>query len=246
MNPQEQPKPQPASPRPVPRTDAHPFGVTGTDPYGLADGDLALISLGRGTSSSTDCADNGVGEFAPASQIAFGKKQNLSANYKAQISTAISGKTVTVGAAEAVAAETITINTVKGVRATVAINGHKHIGGTGTVHNASSRSVSLPSFNGFGASTFGLSVGVPAASIQSGTYVISVGHTDDDDYVGNFLCGTSHGEKHSASFEAVDDTAWTIPEGWIEEAGQPTGESDQSNGGHGRRKLTIVKFIAKA
>lgn len=225
--------------------DTHPFGVTASDPYGLADDDLALVSLGRGTSSSTDAADDSAGEYAPASQVSFGKKQSLQANYKAQITGSISGKSLTVGAAEPVAAESITINTAKGTRATVAINGHKHIGGTGTNHNANGRSIDLPAFNGFGASAFGLTLGVPASSLQSGTYVITIGHTDDDDASGNFLCGTSHGEKHTASFEAVDETAWTIPDGWGEEAGQPNGESDQANNAHGKRRLTIVKYVAK-
>ena len=94
-------------------------------------------------------------------------------------------------------------------------------------------------------SAFGLGIGVPAASLQSGSYAIAINHTDDDDAVGNFLCGTCHGEKHTASFEAVDETNWTIPDGWVEEAGQPNGESDQANNAHGRRKLTIVKYVAR-
>ena len=225
--------------------DTHPFGVTATDPYSFADANLKLISLGRGTTSSSDAADDSLGEFAPASQIAFGKKQSLPASYKAQVSTAIAAKTLTCGDAEAVAVESITINTTKGSRATVAINGHKHIGGTGTVHNANARVVTLPDFNGFGASAFGLTLGVPAASLQSGSYAITIKHMDDDDYQGNFLCGTCYGEKHVASFEAVDETAWTIPAGWVEEGGQPDGESDQANNAHGKRKLTIAKYVAK-
>jgi len=225
--------------------DTHPFGVTASDPYGLADSDLALVSLGRGTSSSTDAADDAAGEYVPDSQIAFGKKQSLSAGYKAQISGSISGKTVEVGGGVAVAVESIVINTAKGARATVQISGHKHLGGTGTNHNDHARTVVLPAFNGFGASAFGLTLGVPAASLQSSSYSIAIGHTDDDDADGNFLCGTSHGEKHTASYEAVDETNWSIPSGWIEEAGQPNGESDQANNAHGRRKLTIVKYVAR-
>ena len=245
MTPQESATKPAAAPRPVPRADAHPFGVTAADPYGLADADLALISLGRGTTASTDAADDGLGEYAPASQVSFGKKQAIPATYKAQITGAVSGKTLTVGGAAAVAVERITINTAKGARATVAIAGHKHIGGTGTVHNDHARTVSLPSFNGFGTSTFGLSLGVPASSLQSASYDVAFNHFDDDDGTGNFLCGSVVGEKHTASFEAVDETAWTIPNGWVEEAGQPDGESDQSNAGHGRRKLTIVKYVAR-
>lgn len=225
--------------------DTHPFGVTASDPYGLADSDLKLISLGRGTSSSTDAADDEVGEYAPASQVSFGKTQSLSANYKAQINGDISGKTLTAGAAQPGAAESLTINTAKGTRATVAISGHRHIGGTGTNHNDNGRTVALPTFRGFGTSVFGLSIGVPAASLQSGTYEITFNHTDDDDADGNFLCGTTHGEKRKASFEAVDETDWTIPEGWVEEAGQPDGESDQANNAHGRRRLTIVKYVSR-
>ena len=188
MKPQESAPATPAapasSPRPVPRADDHPFGVTAADPYGLADNDLALISLGRGTTSTTDAADNGLGEYAPASQVSFGKKQSLPATYKAQIIGAIAGKSLTAGGADAIAVERITINTAKGARATVAIAGHKHIGGTGTAHNALARTVSLPSFNGFGTSTFGLSVGVPEASLQSATYDVAINHFDDDDGFG--------------------------------------------------------------
>lgn len=226
-------------------SDTHPFGVTASDPYGLADSDLALITLGRGTTASTDAADNGLGEYVPASQVSFGKKQSLPASYKPQINGSISGKSINVGGATPVACESITISGSKGARASVAITGHKHIGGTGTDHNDNMRVVGLPAFNGFGCSLYGLTVGVPLASMQTSSYAIAFNHTDDDDYQGNFLCGTTHGEKHTASFEAVDETNWAIPAGWVEEGGQPNGESDQANQAHGRRKLTIVKYVAR-
>jgi hypothetical protein len=151
MNPQEAaPKPS-ATPRPVARADVHTFGVTAADPYGLADADLALVALPRGTTSSTDCADNGLGEYAPASQTSFGKKQSLNATYKAQITGAISGKTLTAGGATAIAVERITINTTKGARATVQIAGHKHIAAPvrRTMRLANG---DAPDFNGFGTS----------------------------------------------------------------------------------------------
>ena len=44
---------------------------------------------------------------------------------------------------DAVAMDSLTINTAKGARATVSISGHKHIGGTGTNHNDNERVVAL-------------------------------------------------------------------------------------------------------
>lgn len=225
--------------------DTHPFGVTAADPYGFADENFSLENLGRGTASSSAAARSSLGEYAPASQVSFGKKQSISASYEAQTTGAVAANPINVGGDDAVAAESITISTAKGAHAHVQITGHKHIGGTGTVHNDNERVIALPTFNGYGASDFGLSLGAPASSLQSGTYTIAIGHTDDEDSNGNFLCGTCHGEKHTASFEAVDETAWTVPVGWVEEAGQLDGESDQSNSGHGRRRLTIVKYVAK-
>lgn len=225
--------------------DLHPFGVTASDPFDFADENYALVSLDRGTSSSVDAADNGEGEYHPQSQISFGKKQNLSATYKAQVSGAISARELLAGTPTPVALETIEISTAKGARTTVTANGHKHIGGTNTNHNNLLRTLAIPQHRGFGASSFGLEIGVPAASLQSGTYTITIGHTDDDDADGNFLCGSSHGEVHRARFEAIDETSWTIPTGWIEEAGNENGESNQANNAHGKRSLSIVKYVGR-
>ena len=225
--------------------DTHPFGVTASDPYGVASAELKLISLGRGTTSNSAAADDEMGEYAPASQVSFGKRQALPAVYKAQVKTNVSALELTVGGALTIAVESIKVLTAKGQHSTVEVNGHKHLGGTGSSHNDHARTVAIPAFKGFGASAFGLAVGVPPASLQSGSYEVQFGHADDDDADGNFLCGTTHGEKHVASFEAVDETDWSIPAGWVEETGQPNGESNQANNTHGRRQLTIVKFVAR-
>ncbi len=216
----------------------HSFGVLTPDPFGIASANLALLSLGQPVNASTDVADNNVGEFAPASQIAFGAIKNISAGYKAQINGAISVSPSLGG--KAIALILFEVSTSKGARATASASGHSHIDGTGTNHEDSGRTATVPGFNGFGASAFGLSLGVDPSELQSGTYRVEIMHEDDDDNVGNFLCGSSYGEKHTATFEAVSDTPFTVPEGWLREDNGPS----EGNTAHKRQTLTIVKFVA--
>ena len=222
--------------------DLHVFGVTNADPFGIAVANFKLNGVTRGSTLSSDTATDGLGEFIPATDIVFGEKENISTTYQAAVNGAVGVLTAAVGADAAVALESVSINTVKGVRATGSASGHQHIGGTNTVHNDRERTVTFPAFNGFGASDFGLDLGVPASSLQAGSYRIDVGHSDESDADGNFLCGASHGEKHTASFEAIDATAWTVPTGWKRVEDTPT--PSQAEGKFETTKLTIFKTVA--
>ena len=217
---------------------AHTLGVTTADPFGIADDNLALVKLDQPENADNDAADNSVGEFVPASQIAFGATTNITANYKAQINGSITVEPTLGGSATALLS--LEINTTKGARTTATANGHAHVGGTGSTHEDSGRAATVPSFNGFGASAFGLTLGPAAAELQSGRYRVEIMHEDDDDASGNFLCGSSFGEKHTASFEAVSDTPFVAPEGWLRVDKGPS----EGNRSHKRQTMTIVKYVA--
>lgn len=221
----------------------HTFGVTSADPFGIATASFALMGITPVISLDPVIADDARGEFVAASQKSVNAVNRIGTTYKSQVLTAIASITATAGAADPTALESVTVTTTKGVHATGSASGHLHVGGTNSDHNASSRTVTIPEFAGFGASAFGLSIGVPEASLQSSSYTIEIGHTDDQDNGGNFLCGTSHGEKHTATFEAVDETDWTIPSGWIASENMPDGESIEANNAHMRRRFTIVKHV---
>lgn len=214
--------------------DAHSYGAPGTDPLGIAAANFALVDVQRGEALNSDTATDGLGEHVPASDIAFGGKESINTQYLAQVNGAVGVLTFTAGADEAIAVESLTITTTKGARATGSGTGHQHIGGTGTVHNDRTRTVTAYAFNGFGASDFGLTIGVPATSLQSGTLKIEIGHMDEDDAAGNWLCGASKGEKHTVSFEAIDPTEWSTPSGW-------TKVEDTPNLSSGAQKFETTK-----
>ena len=217
---------------------SHQFGVASADPFGIADSNLALVSVEEITSQENDAADDGVGEFVPASQIAFGAIKNIRANYKAQVNGTIECLPTIGGATNALLS--VEVNTAKGARTTVAASGHAHTGGTGSAHEDSGREVTIPEFAGFGASAFGLTLGPSAAELQSGRYRVEILHEDDDDKDGNFLCGSSYAEKHTATFEAVSDTPFAAPAGWLRVDSGP----QEANRAHLRQTMTIVKYIA--
>jgi len=225
----------------------HTFGVVSADPLGIATEDFILVGTSPVVSLGVAIAEDGLGEFVAASQKTYGAKKAISNSYKSVSIGAIAAIEAAVGEAAEVAVETISISTAKGAHATGSASGHSHIGGTNSDHNDSERTVTVPSFAGFGASDFGL-VGllVPAASLQSATYTIEIGHTDADNNVGNFLAGQCHGEKHTATFEAIDETDWGIPAGWVAAENMPTGESIEGNKQFHSRRLTIVKHVGYA
>ena len=221
----------------------HTFGVTGSDPFGIATADFVLKGISPNISYNPVIADDGVGEYVAASQKSVGGKQTIGATYGSVIITAVAAIEITAGSAAAAALESVTVSTSKGAHATGSATGHSHVGGTNSNHNDTERTLTIPSFAGFGASNFGLTLGVPEASLQSSSYTIELGHTDDDDKDGNFLAGTCHGEKHTATFEAVDETAWSTPSGWVLQEKTPDASSIESNTGHMRRRATFVKYI---
>ena len=214
------------------------FGAPATDPLGIAVANFALIDAPRRSTLSSDTAKDGMGEYVPATDIAFGQKETINCSYEAQVNGAVGVLTATVGSQDAIAIDSISIQTTKGARATGSATGHQHIGGTGTAHNDSERTVTLLAFNGFGASTFGLTIGVPSTSLQSASYKVDVGHTDEEDAAGNWLCGASHGERHVVSFEAIDETAWSTPAGWIR-----IGDTPNPTGGAGKFVSTSASFF---
>lgn len=222
----------------------HTFGVTSSDPFGIATEHFILKGLSPSIEYNTPIADDAAGEYVSASQKSVGGKQSIAATYGSVVITEVGAiEIATAGEAAAVALESVTISTSKGNHATGSASGHSHIDGTGTNHNGTTRIITIPTFAGFGASLFGLSVGVPESSIQSSSYTVELGHTDDDDKDGNFLCGTCHGEKHTATFEAVDETAWTVPEGWVLASKTPDSSSIEVNNAHMRRVASFVKFV---
>lgn len=221
----------------------HTFGVTGSDPFGIATADFVLKGIAPSETYTPVIADDGIGEYVSASQKSVGGKTTISATYGSIIITAVAALEITAGSAAAAALESVTVSTNKGTHATGTARGHYHVGGTNSNHNDTTRTLTIPSFAGFGASAFGLTLGVPEASLQSSSYTIELGHTDEDDKDGNFLAGTCHGEKHTATFEAVDETAWSTPLGWVLADKTPDASNVESNSGHMRRRATFVKYI---
>ena len=218
----------------------HTFGVTSSDPFGVATTDFILVGLAPTNSLNVAIADNATGEYVTASQKSYGERRGLAASYKAVVITAIADIEIAAGAGTAAALESVSISTAKGTHATGSAKGHEHVGGTNANHNTRARTVTIPGFSGFGSSLFGLSVGVPAASIQSATYTVELGHTDAEDKNGNFLAGIEHGEKHTVSFDAIDETTWTVPEGWV--ASEKTNGIESNNQFVGC-KLTLSKYV---
>lgn len=229
-----------------------PFGVTEStfDPIGLSSSLWDLISYSEPNSRSAVVADDKVGEYRPDSARAIDAKANISATWRAVDSGTTADRSIEfeVGSATPEAVDSVTITCNKGEFAQIAVQAHKHIGGSRTNHNDTERSIQLPTFPSFGATNFGISLGTdfPVAAIQSSTLTINVGHTDDQDKDGNFLCGTSHGVTMTVHIEAIDPTNWATDEtfktaGWIvtEKDGKPI----QSNTAHQSRTITLVKYL---
>lgn len=227
-----------------------PFGVTSTDPFasiGITTSwgiDFALISLDHPESQTPVVADDPKGEYVTESAKTIDGKINHSATYKAQENdTLMEDVSISVGAGTAVAVESMTITCNKGEFAQVQVSGHEHVGGSRATHNNTARDVPLPKIAAFGATNFGYELGVPEAAIQSATWQMNAGHTDDQDKDGNFLCGTTHGITLTMTFEAIDPTAWSLTtleaDDWIwTEKG-----NSESNTTHQSKRLTVVKYI---
>ena len=232
-----------------------PFGVTATDPFGIEnDWDFSLVNYTESESLSTIAADGKRGEYSPDSQKSINGKVNISATFQSDTieEDAFDDLSLSVGDAEEIAIDSITVKAQAGQHLQLEIAAHRHLGGSRTTHNKSQRDIYFPVMSGFGAQNFGLDIGVPEEALQSATWQVACGHTDDKDKDGNFLCGTTHGVMITATFEAIDPTTWTIPTGWVLQERSPSkngsfeGPGTQSSTTHQSRKLTIVKYLGEA
>lgn len=229
-----------------------PFGVTTEDPFGIEDGfdNFEMISLSGDESKTAAIADDKAGEYVPASAVSVDGKVSLSATYRRNslATVDLTDAELVVGAAAPEAIDSFTLTCNKGAFPEISISGHKHVGGARVNHNDTERTLTaanggLPSsFPAFGATDFGLQLGVPVEAIQSASWAVGINHTDDTGADGNWLCGTSHGIKITASFSAIDPTDWTIPSGWI--VASKSNVATQSNTAHQSRSLTIEKYLA--
>lgn len=138
----------------------------------------------------------------------------------------------------------VTFSTAKGQKLQLTLRAHAHRktenGSLCTHQSIGDKNVEIRPFSWFGASTFGWSLGVAAASLQSGSYTVRFLHKDAEDEEGNWLCGKTYGAVAAATFEAIDDdTNWTIPYGWtLVRAGEA-----ERNAAFGRRTLSIEKTL---
>ena len=208
---------------------------------------MSVQNCTENTSVQVDVTQDEDGEWIPDSKAEFGKRTDLSWTLKSNKNGSYSFPALTLenpGELDVMALDSVTINTAKGQKATVNIAGHIHdqspSSNTIVGHDTRTRATTIPAFPGFGASAFGLSVGVAEASLQSGTYSLQFEHVDEQAADGNQLCGITHGVKHTVTLEAVEDTAWTVPQGWTEESDG----HNQANTAYRRRTLTISKWEA--
>lgn len=203
---------------------------------------MVAESVNVTTSEQTDVTQDEGGEYITSSVAKFGKREEAQITLKSNKTTAYGTQTNNFALTGCPYAVTnISISTSKGAKSTMSVTAHKHLNCNNRMHTNKGvgRATTIPEFPGFGAGTFGLTLGVPASSLQSGTYTIEFLHTDEDAADGSFLCGITHGEKHTATFEAIDETVWEIPQGWVEES---QGDNE-SNTQHRRRTLTISKYV---
>lgn len=234
----------------------HQFGVTKGGNNGRAESwlnpndefdyylsGMVIESVNVTDSKQTDVTDDENGEPINSSVAAFGKRQEAQITLKSKQTSSYAEQTNNFALCvdDNIAVTNISISTSKGAKSTMSVTAHKHLdcGGRSHTLKGGGRATTIPAFPGFGAGTFGLELGVPASSLQSGNYTIEFMHTDEDAADGSFLCGITHGEKHTATFEAIDETEWTIPQGWIDES---KGDNE-SNTQHRRRTLTISKYV---
>lgn len=212
------------------------------DEYVFYTDEMVVESCNVTDSKQTDVTDDENGEPINSSVAAFGKRQDAQITLKSKQTASYDTMTGNFALCDDPWAVTsISISTSKGAKSTMSVTAHQHLDCGGRIHTlkGGGRATTIPAFPGFGAGTFGLELGVPASSLQSGTYTIDFTHTDEDAADGSFLCGITHGEKHTATFEAIDETEWTIPQGWIDES---KGDNE-SNKQHRRRTLTISKYV---
>ena len=187
------------------------FG-SGSTPFAfMSSASWAMTDQDSSTSLSNQVTTDNDGEFIPASIKTYGEKTDITANYESKVNTSITLGAISVGGAGAVAVDSISITTAQGAKAKASVKGHSH--GSGT-HMARARSVSIPSFLGWGANAFGFDIGVDSSCIQTATYDVAFGHKDQPNNDGDQLLGITHSETHTLKVDYVSDTAPSDIEGW--------------------------------
>jgi len=199
------------------------------DPFAFASAEDGIDVESTGDSGSLDEAHmlNNQGDVLAGEDNAFVKtfneKNELTATYKCNAVTPVTGKTLVLGGAgtSGVVATQVSVSYSNTGPCTITITGHKH--GT-AAHNTPAFTVTLPSL-GFGALD---PLGNPASTdAQSASWSASImNHVDKLNNQGTFLCGISAGCKIEASGEYLG-AAPTLADGWIADGGDAnTSNSD--------------------
>jgi hypothetical protein len=214
------------------------FG-SGTSPFTcMSSSDWAMSDTDSPFTYQSHITVDNDGEYCTSSLHTFGGRTDIVANYEAKTVSAID-VSLSAGEAGDIAYDSISISTNSGAKATASIKAHQHDSGT---HLARARTVTIPSFNGWGASLFGMDIGVDAECIQSGSYEVALGHVDQPNNEGDNLVGITCKETHTATFNYVSDTAPTTVTGWTI-TNKPDGFS-KNREGFCTGTVTYVKHVA--
>lgn len=217
----------------TPYTDTNTFGAT--DPLGLANANWDYVESPVDDSKDAAVAKGHAGEYIPGTHTTFNQKQEVRCKYVAKVLGAVEPPAVTLGADDAggwhiTGAKLSSSNTG---HLTLEVTAHKHIGGQQAVHVANPHLIEWPTVNGFGCFD-PMGTNITPAQMQTSSFDASIEHVDDQDHVGNFLCGRSQGLKVTGSIEAVTDvTAPTLGAGWKQTS------ANQKRGGEGFYGLSI-------
>lgn len=210
------------------------------------DDHMVVVSTSHEQTAKTEDIRDVDGALLVANAAVHGWRDTLKMVLRSRVTGSIPGATNHDVHDREACFDEISILTAKGERSTLTVSAHMHrkpVNGSLAIQahqTVSGQHYSLPAFAGFGVSTFGLSsLGVEAASLQSGTYTIKFLHADADGLDGNWLCGKTYGAVATATFEAIDDTDWTVPNGWT----RKTSGEEERNTVHAQRKLTIEKTL---
>lgn len=179
------------------------------------------------------------GEFVPESIAKFNEKIDYTANYESKTNDEIT-LSATVGTGD-ISIDGISISTKAGAKASASVKAHAH--GTGT-HQARSRTIAIPAFDGWGASLFGMEIGVDESCIQSSSYDVSLSHKDQGDNVGGHKIGITHGETHTAKFDYISDSEPTDVSGWTMTNTQDSPKLTRD--GFCAGSVTYIKYVAVA
>ena len=161
----------------------HTFGVTGSDPFGIATADFVLKGIAPSETYTPSSRTMALASTFPPPEER-GRQTTIDATYGSVVITAVSAIEITAGSAAGGAGVRHRL-TNKGTHATGTARGHSHVGGElqPQRHHAD---LDHPSFAGswrIGVRfDFGRSRGQPPSS----SYTIELGHTDEDDKDGNF------------------------------------------------------------